>query len=284
MSLATFIEYDGSRGHFDGDVIPPYMMVPENVGGNNLARVFCVIDDVHLKSQNEHIAKVEHKYRGAFGEIYEIDGKSVSSTFIDMIDDNRGKTLGYRLQVDVKPERPLKVAFHTIIQDSRGAKSNRNPSVPVVLVPLMDEIFNHQCNTPVTSTVIEDIPIQTSLEEIIKESSIGRRPAWDRVRDACDPDAEFNIFFMPHATWTDVFDEQKIFIIPDPIPDDSVKVSLPHRMASDLGCVQVHKEYFKHYLMFHKRADGLGDIRPNGKAPFVGRNQIRAINPYGNHR
>jgi hypothetical protein len=292
MSLALFVEYGQGRGHFDADVYPNYLMVPER----DHARVFLTVyDDWVLKSDNENIASVEYKFQGADGAIYQVEGKSVSSTFVHVYD--HGKRTRWRLQVDVKPERPLAIAFHSVVQDSNGDKTTRDPGMPFVLVSLLNDVFKEQCNMPVSSTVVEDIKLQTTLFDIAQEQDRGpgnRRnpwPEWSKVADACDPTAEINVFFMPNkpagtASGVDpkVITKDNICVFPDSMSDDKVKVALPHWVANFLGCSPTYSKWATHYLMFHTRADGDGDLNPNGKVPFIGKDCVRAINPYGNHR
>ncbi|WP_406698662.1 hypothetical protein V5E97_07220 [Singulisphaera sp. Ch08] len=213
-----------------------------------------------------------------------ITGASPGETFLEVLDSKSQRPVA-RLQVSVKDERPLNIAFQ-FVTDDIFEKTKRPSFVADDLHLELNKIFQLQANVRFKKTRALDVQVNTNVYQVILEQRNGstRKPhrEWDKIEVGADPDAEINVFFMPWY-WTDrtrpsgILERYGSFICVDPMSDDEVKVALPHMVGQFLGCSVVSNDRQRHHVMHWNRAEGVTGLTE--RRNFIPRDCANLINP-----
>lgn len=266
----------------DPEATPRWLMV----GHTSVSSVF-LADGAGMTVQvrNEKIASIQETsfVSGGRREFW-ITGASPGETFVEVIDP-KTKRPAARLQVSVKDERPLKIAFQ-YVTDRLHEKTKRPSFVADDLVVELSKIYQFQANVRFKKTRALDVDVDTDLYQIILEQRNGNtrkvNREWDKVAAAGDSDADLNVFFMPWY-WTDrtrpgeILEKYGVFLCVDSMSDDEVKVALPHVIGRYLGCTVVSKESQRHHVMHWDRAEGVTNLTV--RRNFIPRDCANVLNP-----
>jgi hypothetical protein len=280
---------------FDKEAHPPWLMVRFTNARRFSQRLFLVNGDRWVvESHNSSIASLAEDTLGIpnifNGREFSITGESPGVTFIEGFLHHDGKIPVARLlEVSVKDERSLSIAFHFVTDDLFTA-TNRPATIADELLLILNDIFGNQANVTFTTTRKGAAQVSTNLLLIVtadqpnEDGILKHHREWDKLLVARDPTADINVFFMPWGGSKDrrptrILGLSGDFVCPDEMLDDEVKVALQHEIGRFLGCDVTYDEKRSQHLMFWRRAEGINPDPGNGFASFISKDCANTMNP-----
>jgi hypothetical protein len=220
---------------------------------------------------------------------FEITGENPGPAYIEVADSSNGNTFVRLLEVSVKTERIVTIAFH-FVEDIAG-KTTRDPNIVNSLIRFLDHIYGFRTN--ISFQIKRAAPVQANvyLPELVRErrdvdagSSRSQRE-WDKLVDTRDPGADFNVFFVPavkpkksnipfrlmHTIGADCVCDDDRFL-------DTIIQILSHDIGVALGCDSTSDSKKQNHLMFESPLDRI-DIRRTGD--FISKDCVNIMNPSG---
>jgi hypothetical protein len=270
MAVAHF---EGFRGvGFDGGVKPPWLTVSALPPARLFTRKEINLMDGAgwtLSSADESVAEIteDPTFLGPYRQI-SVFGKGRGVTHI--LGAPPGGLPPLRLlEVEVKNERKLKVAFNFVV-DSHFEKTTR-PTIPNFMNQLRhntNQIFEAQANLTFDVLREKEIQVRTSLRDIIGRQDRGDlafsgelRPPyheWYKLVDEGDSQAEINVFFIARSILNKentfpplVFGQDGNIVIEDDPSRriERVERDLAHWIAIMLGCTRTNERGKADHLM-----------------------------------
>lgn len=192
-------EVDEEYYGFDKTAAPDWLMVPLN----DEKHIFLKnADGMTVTSLNPRIADVKFidpliavgaKGRRAFM----IRGDMRGETFIEVR--NAKKTLMARLEVAVKRERVVKVAFN-FVEDAAGHKTARNPADVEAWMDTLNATYTPQVNVVIVKQSVQWVKVNANLGQVVGVTKpynpVAGAGEWDAVVAKRDRNAEVNLFFV----------------------------------------------------------------------------------------
>jgi hypothetical protein len=287
------IEQSGLRGFgLDRDANPPWLMVsalPANSFYSEKA-VF-LVDGAGwtLSSSKESVATIVADNSFGLPDVYLITG--VRRGIAHILGEPPGGSGIWGpvqlLEVEVKDERPLKLAFN-FVSDSHFEKTTRS-AIAFELRRRTNKIFQGQANVTVDRPRNKDIQVRTSLRDIIGRQNRSelafsgelRGPYHElfKLTDEGDRDADINVFFMPRSILARenvnpplVFGGNGVIVIEDDRGGsiERVERDLAHWIAFLLGCDRTNDR---------KKADHLMLRSSDVTARFIPKEYANLLNP-----
>jgi hypothetical protein len=262
---------------FDQEATPRWLMV-----GHRSVNLVSLANGAGLvvKSVSTHIATVsEADGTGAGVRDFMITGECPGTTFVDAYAGPDSRKPAARLEVCVKPARPLKIAFQFVNDVSTKAAL----LVPDLLKALNDT-FLGQANIEFAAARVGPIHFTYSLNPILKEqgyaANIRATGKWLELVAEGDLGADINVFFLPWDVPAPKRSSQMFVLERDCVCDegmtvDKLKVALPHTVGYMLGCRPTYNDGQKHHLMYWSRAEGVA----TGSIGFIPKDCVNAMNP-----
>lgn len=258
-----FVPFWANSG-FDQLATPRWQML--RAGGQSFTTMF--LDGavgLVVKSRNPPIADITEapNLANVPRREFRITGQSPGTTFIDVFARNSATAVIAMLEVCVKEELPVKIAFNWL---DGTLDTSARPQSWTAYMNELDSIFLVQANVQFIPTRTNKISVSTTLDIIMAErkQSVGRRVPAHREEDlltrAGDPQA-FNVYFMP---WTGMEEKRPTgfldvsdgWILPDSMTEDEVIIALPHLLGRLLGCSVTDRDADVGHLMHASRAEG----------------------------
>ena len=174
-----------------------------------------------------------------------------------------GRTVIGQLQVMVKNQSVLKVAFHRVT-DGLFDTTTRPQATGANLQTDLNLIFGPQANVGIDSPPMTAAPVslRTTLPELVMEQRERHMPkrGWAEFEKAGDPGSHLNVFFMPWQGTPGRLPSQiiqdateTILIFEDGMPVDNVLIALAHRIGRFLGAAVTTSDRHRHHVMHELR-------------------------------
>jgi len=249
------------RVGFDETAVPRWQSV--SLGSGFFARKSVDLqfgDGMTVTSQDPNIATItpDSTVPGRF----EIEGRATGITFIDVFDPTSGNRFSKLLEVDVKGEKRVKIAYHFVDK----TLVNQSQITGQVHGNLTVNIYEPQANVVFDMTRATPIMVTTTLRDIISELKqstrrIIKHREWDDLISWGDKSADINVFFMewdgrPNDAPSEAlaqfdFDKGGFNIVcPDGMTAHQVERALAHEIGRFFGCFTTNSQQQKHQLMF----------------------------------
>jgi hypothetical protein len=260
MPPPQFIKLADDMG-FDETAVPRWQTIALGSGFFDAREVQLQFGDgMTATSQDQNIATIAPA--GTEPGRFLVQGKNPGITFIDVFDPNSATSFPKLLEVDVKGEKRVKIAYQFVDKTS----VNQSQITGQVHTNLTINIYEPQANIVFDMTRAAPIMVTSTLRDIIFELRQSSRRMikhreWDELTSWGDRSADINVFFMewdgrPSDAPSEIlaqfdFDKGGFNIVcPDGMTAHQVERALGHEIGRFFGCFTTNAKKQKHQLMF----------------------------------